>query len=228
MELRGKLKNRKKPTQNDLTEEWSITPHYEDISISLGKEGTTYYPESMIVKSGASSGYYVWLDGSSFVERNRPFTGKNYQIYTKKAIMNALFYGTGLTWAVRPFVVYTMRDDALSGHNFDENGLHLVDPLDHISYDVTENDKMGMRWLGKTQVAHPIGSLTGAKFKINLTKILQHYENLYVNKIDSETPPQVRIGFYITSGGQAQTIGLVSSGDWSFWITDSTAELGKL
>jgi len=121
-----------------------------------------------------------------------------------------------------------MRDDALSGHNFDENNDHLADPLDHISYDCTEDDKMGIRWLGNTKYPRAIGTSFGCQFKLNLTKIFQHYEKNYVNKIDSETPPQVRVGLYFTNAGTAQTIGLFSAGDWSFWITDSTAELALL
>jgi len=212
-------------------ETFIITPHTESISVSSGKEGTTYYFLAVCAPNGAMAGLYYNLDHIAMLERTIPTPGKLNSIKTKRCIISVQLNKQGQDFVAQPYVTSWKYNDAVSGHNFDENGIHLVSFPDHISYDITESDMAGLKFLSGPKMAKPHPNISGEgsiRMTLDITKVMQKLERQYRNKINSNSDadvPYVNLALAIATGGSADTFNLTWKGIWDVSINLETDSL---
>jgi len=200
-----------------------INPHVDTISVSSGKEGTSYY---WLTLMGQNSGLYYALDHVAWLERaSLPMNGKMNSIHTNRCQISVQLNKQGQDFVAQFYIISVNNADSVNGHNFDEQGTHLNLFSDHISLDVTESDHVGFRWLTKPKMAKPHPNISGegtVRVELDLTWHLQQLERKYRNQYnslgDSEIP-LVLLGVVIATGGSADTFSMTWKGLWNVSIT---------
>jgi len=206
-----------------------INPHVDTISVSSGKEGTTYY---FLTLMGQASGLYYALDHVAWLERaSLPMNGKMNSIHTNRCQISVQLNKQGQDFVAQFYVLSVNNADSVNGHNFDEQGTHLNLMSDHISLDVTESDHVGFKWLTTPKMAKPHPNISGegaVRVELDLTRTMQKIEKQYRNQINSlgdDEVPLVLLGVAIATGGSADTFTMTWKGQWNVNVITKSPNL---